>query len=74
VCIDNKKNLDDIQPQFQVLLDRTFFLRSLSFGAWPPFYCQIPSMEITSVSVRRLNLQGFDYDNDWRCFDEEQCI
>ena len=31
-------------------------------------------MEITSVSVRRLELQGYDYNNESRYYDENQCI
>jgi hypothetical protein len=31
-------------------------------------------MKITSASVRQLDLQEYTYDDDWRCFDDEQCV
>jgi hypothetical protein len=31
-------------------------------------------MDLTSISIRQLDLQGSTIDHEWRCFDDEQCI
>jgi hypothetical protein len=73
VSVDKKKNLDNIQSQLQMVLDRAPRLYLLGFIYWRRSDSQLTPTEITSASVRELDLQGFNYDNDWRCFDEEQC-
>lgn len=74
VSISNNENVNYIQSQLQLLLHRTVRLHSLRC-----FYCQLSNRqlllkEITSASVRRLDLQDYNFDNQLYGFDEEQSI
>ncbi|CAF3867786.1 unnamed protein product [Rotaria sordida] len=69
VSISENENLNNIQSQLQLLLDRAVRLHSLRCFYWPLSNHQLLLMEITSTSVYRLDLQGYNCD-----FDEEQCI
>ncbi|CAF1065796.1 unnamed protein product [Rotaria sordida] len=69
ISIGKNGNLNNIQSQLRLLLDRTVRLHSLRCFYWPLSNRQLLLMEITSTSVRRLDLQGYICD-----FDEEQCI
>ncbi|CAF4978356.1 unnamed protein product [Rotaria sp. Silwood1] len=74
VSIGNNQNFNYIQSQLQLLLDRAVHLHSLRCLHWPLSSRHILLMEITSASVRRLDLQGYNFDNQLYGFDEEQCI
>jgi hypothetical protein len=73
VSVDENKNLNDVLLQLQMVLDRTSSLHTIRFDGWSPSISQVPPMEITSVSVRRLDLRGLN-NNKWHCFDDKQCI
>ena len=74
VFANKNENLDVIQSQLQMLLDRTPCLHSLRLGPWSRSNSQVPLKEITSISVRRLELQDVDYSNESRYYDENECI
>ena len=74
VCAKKNENLDVIQSQLQMLLDCAPCLHSLRIGPWSRSNSQVPLKEITSNSVRRLELQDIDYSNESRYHDENECI
>jgi hypothetical protein len=65
--VEKDENPDQIQLQIQLLLDRAPRLRSLSFGRWLRSGFHRPLMTLTSLSVCRLDLEKYVYDN-------EQCV
>lgn len=74
ISISNKENVNYIQSQLQLLLHRAVRLHSLRC-----VYCELSNrqlllMEITSTSVRRLDLQDYTFDNQVYGFNDEQCI
>ncbi|CAF3150270.1 unnamed protein product [Rotaria sp. Silwood2] len=73
ISINNHKKTDNILSQLQMLLDRAPCLYSLSLGAWSSLNLQIPLIENTSKSIRRLNFQGYASGKSWCYFDDEQC-
>ncbi|CAF1594051.1 unnamed protein product [Rotaria sp. Silwood1] len=63
---------NDVRSQLQVVLDRAPRLYSLAFRSWSD--SQMCLVDNRSLSVRRLDLQG--YDEDWlveRWFNDEEC-
>jgi hypothetical protein len=74
VYVDQNKNIDDNQSQLQLLLDRAPNLYSINFCSWLSLKSQVLPIEIRSISVRRLNLQEYIYNNKRHYFDEEECI
>ena len=77
VHVDEKKRLDNIQSELQLILDRPSSLYSLSFGSWSPSNSHLPLKEFICASVRQLYLreEHIYYSSNVRpSFDEEQCI
>jgi hypothetical protein len=74
ISIYSNKKTDNIQSQLQILFDRASHLYSLSFGMWSSSCLQVPLMENTSQSIRKLNLQDYACEKNWRYFDDKQCI
>ncbi|CAF3711173.1 unnamed protein product [Rotaria sp. Silwood1] len=69
---DDDYNNNDVRSQLQVVLDRAPRLYSLAFRSWSD--SQMCLVDNRSLSVRRLDLQG--YDEDWlveRWFNDEEC-
>ncbi|CAF3808035.1 unnamed protein product [Rotaria sordida] len=73
ISINNHKKTNNVLSQLQIILDRAPCLYSLSLGPWSSFNLQIPLMENTSKSIRRLNFQGYAWGKNWCYFDNEQC-
>jgi hypothetical protein len=69
--VEKDEDSDQIQLQIQLLLDRSSHLRSISFGKW--LRSGLP-MALTSLSVCRLDLEKYVYDNKISYFDDEQCV
>jgi hypothetical protein len=63
---------DDYPFQLQFLIDKAPRLLELEFYVWSTE--EIPPFNITSTSVRRLNLRGRDEFYNAHCFDRHQCI
>lgn len=73
ISIYRNPKVDNIQSQLQILFDRASHLYSLSVGRWSLTGLQVPLMENTSQSIRRLNLQNYVRGKNSRYFDDEQC-
>ncbi len=74
VIVDRNYKFDNIRIPLQLLLDQTPHLRSLSFHMWLPCSSLVPLIKTTSVLVCKLGLQEYFYDNEWHCYDAEQCL
>ena len=76
-CFDNLlslglKILNDYPFQLQSLLDKAPRLFQLEFLMWSTK--EMSPYNLTSKSIRRLNLEGCDEFNNHHCFDHQQCI
>ncbi|CAF5019587.1 unnamed protein product, partial [Rotaria magnacalcarata] len=74
VYTDTNKNLNNIQFQLQLILDQAPRLYSLEFTTWSRSDSESPFEGLRSVSVRRLNLIRFNFNDQDYHFDEKECI
>ncbi len=58
----------------KILIIHTWSSTSLAFGSWSRARSRALLKNLTSISVRRLDLQGYIIDHEWRCLDDEQSI
>ncbi|CAF3993245.1 unnamed protein product [Adineta steineri] len=74
VYIEGNKNLNNIQPQLQLILDQASRLYSLAFSTWARSDSDAPLTGLRSNSVRRLDLIRLNSNGQIYHFDEKECI
>ena len=74
VYTGTNKNLSNIQFQLQLILDQAPRLYSLEFSTWSRANSEPPFKGLHSVSVRRLDLIRFNFNDQVYHFDEKECI
>ncbi|CAF3408147.1 unnamed protein product [Rotaria socialis] len=74
VYTDTNKNVNNIQFQLQLVLDQAPRLYSLEFTTWSRSDSESPFEGLRSVSVRRLDLIRFNFNDQVYHFDEKECI
>ncbi|CAF1494086.1 unnamed protein product [Adineta ricciae] len=74
VYTDKSKNLNNIQFQLQLILDKAPRLHSLEFTTWSRDDSKTPLAGLHNASVHRLNLVRLNFNGQNYHFDEQECM